>query len=49
MEAEDSFPLPQEPSTSPCPELEQSSPYSSSYFLKVYFSVILPSTPMFPE
>ena len=45
MEPEGSLPLLQEPATSLCSELDQSSPCSPSHFLKINFNIILPSTP----
>jgi len=45
MEPEGSLPRLQVPTTCPYPELDQSSPFSPSHFLKVHLNIILPHTP----
>jgi len=46
MEPEGSLPHSQVPASCPCPELDQSSPYSPrNNFLKIHLNIILPSTP----
>ena len=46
MELEVSSPRSQKPATSPCPQRDNSSPrLPPSYLLKIYFVIILPSTP----
>jgi hypothetical protein len=45
MESEGSLPHSQQPATCPYPEPYQSSPCPPSHFLKIHFSIILPSTP----
>jgi hypothetical protein len=45
MEPGGSLPHSQEPATCPYPEPAQSISCSPSQFLKIYFNIILPSTP----
>ena len=45
MEPKDSLSHSQEPATCPYSEPEQSSTCHSSYFLKIHFNIIVPSTP----
>jgi len=45
MEPKDSLPHSQEPATRPYSEPEQSSMCHPSYFLKIHFNIIVPSTP----
>ena len=45
MEPEGSLPHTQVSTTCPCPELDQSSPYPPSHFLKIHHNIFLPSTP----
>jgi hypothetical protein len=49
MELEGSLPLSQVPSTCLYPEPAESSPYSTSYLLKIHPIIILPSTPGSPQ
>ena len=45
MEPEGSLPHSQAPSTCPCPDPDQSGPYSPSHSFKIHFNITLPSTP----
>ena len=49
MEPEDSLPHSQAPANCPYPEPTRSSPYPTCYFLKIYFNIILSSTPESPK
>jgi hypothetical protein len=42
-------PCSQEPATSPHPEPNKSSPHPPTYFHKIHFHIIVPSTPMSSE
>ena len=46
MLPEDSLQCSQEPVSSPYPDLDQSSPRTQFYSLKIYFNIIFPSPPM---
>ena len=45
MEPESSLPHSQMPATCPYPKLARSSPYLTSYFMKIHLNIILSSTP----
>jgi hypothetical protein len=49
MEPECSLPHSQVPAICPYPEPARSSPYPTSYFLKIHLNIILPSTPGSPK
>jgi len=48
MESEDSLPCSQQPTTNRYPEPDQSIPTLLSYFFKIYFNIILPSSSCMP-
>ena len=49
MEPEGSLPHSQVPATCPYPKPARSSPYPTSYFLKIRLNITLPSTPGSPK
>ena len=49
MEREVSLPHSKMPATYPYPEPARSSPYPTSYFLKIHLNIILPSMPQSPK
>jgi hypothetical protein len=50
MELKGPLPHPQEATTRPCPETDQSSPCPPSNFMKIHCNIILPSMPgIFPS